>query len=530
MAQAHTAKPIIWSIAGNDSGGGAGLSADARAAAAFGVHLCPVVAAITAQNSQAITQVQPVAPALLDAQLAALADDMPPAVIKTGLLGSAENVRVVLRWFERLQRSNPQLQLVVDPVLAASTGKDLADDSLLQAYVHDLLPRTNVFTPNNHEAARLALLLEAPAQRDKAAAPHWPHLADGQSVCITGGDTLNGAWALDWVQSPQATGWLALPRLAQAHSHGTGCTFATSVAAALALGFVAADAFVLAKMATSHALEHAYAAGNGAGPVQAQAGFAMQAQHMPYMSWGRDLPAVCDPQYAARMKRTPALACDVYVLVDSLARLEQALAAGAKLLQLRIKTPVAADAACHSQLAQDITAAVALAKTAGADLFINDHSEQAMQAAASGLHLGQEDWQALSIESRHALLSGAVKIGLSSHSLWELARARSIAPAYIACGPVWPTTTKDMPWLPQGLDNLSWWVHMAGCPVVGIGGVLDYEQAAQVARTGAHAVCLVRGLGGDMQSALPPWRQAFATGAAQARLPIPALPHSSLSA
>ena len=530
MAQAQKLRPIIWSIAGNDSGGGAGLSADARAAAAFGVHLCPVVAAITAQNSQAITQVQPVAPALLDAQLAALAEDMPPAVIKTGLLGSAENVRVVLRWFERLQRSNPQLQLVVDPVLAASTGKDLADDSLLQAYVHELLPRTNAFTPNSHEAARLALLFDAPAQMSAAAAPHWPRLADWQSVCITGGDTLNDAWALDWVQSPQATGWLALPRLPQAHNHGTGCTFATSVAAALALGFVAADALVLAKMATSHALEQAYAAGSGAGPVQAQAGFATQAQHMPYMGWGRDLPAVCDPQYAHRLARAPALARDIYVLVDSVVRLEQALAAGAKLVQLRIKTPDYADAAWQQQLAQDITAAVAIAKAAGADLFINDHSALAMQAAAPGLHLGQEDWQALSSAARHALLSGVVNIGISSHSLWELARARSIAPAYIACGPVWPTTTKDMPWLPQGLDNLTWWTHMAGCPVVGIGGVLDYAQATQVARTGAHAVCLVRGLGADMQAALPPWRQAFDAGAAQARLPVPALPHSSLGA
>ena len=530
MAPAHKPKPIIWSIAGNDSGGGAGLSADARAAAAFGVHLCPVVAAITAQNSQTITQVQPVAPALLDAQLAALADDMPPAVIKTGLLGSAENVRVVLRWFERLQRSNPQLQLVVDPVLAASTGKDLADDSLLQAYVHELLPRTHVFTPNRHEAARLGQLLDSTAQIGTTAAPHWPHLADWQSVCITGGDTLNGAWAMDWVQSPQATGWLALPRLAQVHNHGTGCTFATSVAAALALGFVAADALVLAKMATSHALEQAYAAGGGAGPVHAQAGFAMKPQHMPYMSWGCDLPAVCDAQYAERLSRVPTLARDVYVLVDSVARLEQALAAGAKLVQLRIKTPAAADAAWHQQLAQDIAAAVGMAKAAGADLFINDHSAQAMQAAANGLHLGQEDWQALSKDSRHALLSGAVNIGLSSHSLWELARARSIAPAYIACGPVWPTTTKDMPWLPQGLDNLSWWVQMVACPVVGIGGVLDYVQAVQVARTRAHAVCLVRGLGADMQAALPPWRQAFADGAAQERLPVPALPHSSLSA
>ena len=530
MTKAPTTKPIIWSIAGNDSGGGAGLSADARAAAAFGVHLCPVVAAITAQNSQAITQVQPEAPELLHAQLAALAEDMPPAVIKTGLLGSAENVRVVVQWVTRLRERQPQLQLVVDPVLAASTGKDLADEALLQAYVQELLPYAHVFTPNANEVARLRPYLSAGAAVHAASTPHWPGLKSWQSICITGGDSAVGAWALDWVHSPQASGYMALPRLPTPHNHGTGCTFATSVAAALALGFVAADALVLAKMATSHALEHAYAAGNGAGPVhaQAQAGFATQPQHMPYMGWGEELPAVCTPRYSERLGHASALARDVYVLVDSLPRLEQVLAAGAQLVQLRIKTPAAADAAWHTQLAQDIRAAVAMARAAGADLFINDHSEQAMLAGAAGLHLGQEDWQLLSSAARHVLLKGPVQLGLSSHSLWELARARSIAPAYIACGPVWPTTTKDMPWLPQGLDNLTWWAHMASCPVVGIGGVLDYAQATQVARTGAQAVCLVRGLGADLATALPPWRQAFAAGLAQERLALPALPHSSL--
>ena len=80
-ATENAAPRIVWSIAGNDSGGGAGLSADARAAAAFGVHLCPVVAAVTAQNSLAVTRVEPIAPELLDAQLAALVDDLPPAAI-----------------------------------------------------------------------------------------------------------------------------------------------------------------------------------------------------------------------------------------------------------------------------------------------------------------------------------------------------------------------------------------------------------------------------------------------------------------
>ena len=109
-------KPILWSIAGNDSGGGAGLAADQRAALAFGVHLCQVVAAVTAQNSQAVTRVTPLPAQELEAQLAALAGDMPPAAIKTGLLGSVENVQTVARWVDALRQRAP-VALVIDPVL-----------------------------------------------------------------------------------------------------------------------------------------------------------------------------------------------------------------------------------------------------------------------------------------------------------------------------------------------------------------------------------------------------------------------------
>ena len=124
--------PIIWSVAGHDSGGGAGLSADQRAADALGVHLCPVSAAITAQSTTEVTRVQAVDPALLQAQLDTLAADLPPRVIKTGLLGSADNVRLLCRAIDQWRRRSP-VTVVVDPVLRASCGADLADASLREA-------------------------------------------------------------------------------------------------------------------------------------------------------------------------------------------------------------------------------------------------------------------------------------------------------------------------------------------------------------------------------------------------------------
>ena len=262
-------RPVLWSVAGNDSGGGAGLSADARAAEGCAVHLCPVVASITAQNSLGVARVVPVAADVLDAQLAALAADMRPSVIKTGLIGSAEGVAVLRRWLDRLDADGgSRVRLVVDPVLGASAGgAAFCDDALLAAYRERLLPRADLITPNRREAARLlgvadaATLAEVPAQAAALRA-----LGAG-AVAITGGDSADGADALDWIDTPLARGWLALPRLDARHTHGTGCTFATSAAAAMARGFVTADALVLAKMATTAAIAAGHAAGQGAGPV-----------------------------------------------------------------------------------------------------------------------------------------------------------------------------------------------------------------------------------------------------------------------
>ncbi len=569
-------RPIVWSVAGTDSGGGAGLAADQRAAEAFGVHLCPVVAAITAQNSRAVTRVAPVAPELLDAQLTALADDMPPAAIKTGLLGSAENVAVLARWVDRLRERAP-VALVVDPVLGASSGAAFADAAVLRAYRELLLPRATLVTPNEGEARRLmgeggigdapqpltptlspegrgsqqpnplisaaAVLPPLPAGERvgvRGAAPPVSevgisslaqslHALGAQAVAITGGDSAgDGKLALDWIDTPHAQGWLALPRIDTPHTHGTGCTFASSAAAALALGFVAADALVLAKMATAQALRHGYAAGQGAGPVVAHAGFGTDPSLLPRLSWdehlnfgGDGVPPRSDTDIG------------VYAIVDSAERVQQVVDTGVRTVQLRIKTPDAPDAAWQAALRDAIARSLAACRAVGAVLVVNDHWRLAAELAAGdvhglALHLGQEDLVALGHAGRAELARTGLPLGISSHSLWELCRARALNPWYVACGPVWPTLTKAMPWRPQGLDNLAWWVHMAGAPVVAIGGILAPDQLELAARSGAHGVCVVRGLGDDLSRTLPAWQAALRAGRAALRLAVPALPHSSL--
>jgi hydroxymethylpyrimidine kinase / phosphomethylpyrimidine kinase / thiamine-phosphate diphosphorylase len=182
-------------------------------------------------------------------------------------------------------------------------------------------------------------------------------------------------------------------------------------------------------------------------------------------------------------------------------------------------------------LRREVQRSVAACEAAGAELFVNDHWQLASELAAHGVHLGQEDLVALGEGGRAALCASGLALGISSHSLWELCRARTLAPRYIACGPVWPTLTKAMPWIPQGLDNLAWWCRMAPAPVVAIGGILGAEQVYDAARCGADGVCIVRGLGEAPERVLPALQSALERGRADYAGPgtEAAWPHPSLA-
>lgn len=550
--------PVIWSVAGTDSGGGAGLSADTRAATALGVHLCPVVAAVTAQHSLGVQAVFPLPAAQLQAQLQTLAADLPPRVVKTGLLASAEAIRVLLAALDEL----PGVALVVDPVLGASAGgAAFCDQALLTAYRDQLLPRTTLLTPNRREAE--VLLGVRPRSLPVPELAARLRALGAQAVCITGGDDEDmagtaapdgtgtgteprstadtpplhpSALSLDWLDSPLASGWIALPRHQPApgqplHHHGSGCTFATAAAAAMARGFPLPDAVVLAKMLTWTALRDGHAAGRGSGPLRPSPAFVHDASAMPVMGWddehAPDATTLRRWGQVLRQESVPATSFPhgLYAITDDPTRVAAlATATGSSQpfahIQLRIKRGLATDDAT-------LRAAIRAGLDACPGLWINDHWQLALEEGAQALHLGQEDWARLTAPQRAELLVCTTKaassglepgppgpaplhLGLSSHSLWELARARGLAPSYIACGPVWPTTTKDMPWLPQGLSHLRWWSRMAGRPVVAIGGVLTPDQVRQACEAGAAAVCLVRAVAvpssdGDWA----PYAQAF---------------------
>jgi hydroxymethylpyrimidine/phosphomethylpyrimidine kinase len=263
--------PVALSIAGSDSGGGAGIQADLRAFAAFGVHGCTAVAALTAQNTHEVRAVVATDPGFLREQIETVLDDLPVAAVKTGMLATTANVRVVAE----LAAAGRLPNLVVDPVMVSSSGSRLLDADAERAYLDELLPHAMVVTPNGREAAALTGLdVSSVAGQHEAAAALLR--TGAQWVVVKGGDQ-EGPEAVDVVLggghdaglSSEAGFELRTPRIETANNHGTGCSFASSVAAQLAWGAAPRDAIVAAKHAIHAAIVRAqhWKLGAGHGPI-----------------------------------------------------------------------------------------------------------------------------------------------------------------------------------------------------------------------------------------------------------------------
>ncbi len=347
---------------------------------------------------------------------------------------------------------------------------------------------------------RLAVL-SPPDGMALQAVPAWAaarRQATGDAICVAGVVTADRP--LHWLETAYARGWVLLQKPVSLD----GASLQAAFAEQRARGFVDADAALLALASATDA----------AGAINS----------LPRLSWGEapDFPALeaaapanahgTTTSHSANAATHNPRRLDLYAIVDSAERLQAVLGAGIKTVQVRIKRPATPDAEWEASLRDQLARSIAAAEAAGAELFVNDHAQLAAELGARAIHLGQEDLQALGDEGRARLVAWGVALGVSSHSVWELCRARALPLRYIACGPVWATTTKDMPWVPQGLDNLAWWCRHAGAPVVAIGGILEPSQVEQVAACGADGVCLVRGLGDDPSATLPAYAAALQRG------------------
>ncbi|MBS3939836.1 MAG: bifunctional hydroxymethylpyrimidine kinase/phosphomethylpyrimidine kinase [Actinobacteria bacterium] len=269
-----TTPHVALTIAGSDSGGGAGIQADLRAFGQFGVFGASVITAVTAQNTVGVTDVHVIPAATVTAQIDAVLGDLPVAAVKTGMLATAELVELVAARAAAGELSN----LVVDPVLVSATGHRLLEDSALAAYRELLLPHATIATPNLDEAAAL---LGRPLRTldDARAAAH--SLAElGTRVVVVKGGHLVGPRAVDVVVVDGDEHELAVDRIDTPNTHGTGCTFAAAAAAGLANGLDPLDALAGAKRYVTAAIAGAatWRLGAGNGPLD-HLGFGPVSQH-----------------------------------------------------------------------------------------------------------------------------------------------------------------------------------------------------------------------------------------------------------
>ncbi len=258
-------------IAGSDSGGGAGLQADLKTFGALGVFGTSVVTAVTAQNTAEVLGVRTVDPEMVDLQIQALLEDMPISAVKTGMLASAENVAVVARRAAEAQLPN----LVVDPVLVSSTGRRLLDEAGLRSYLELLLPNALLVTPNVREAAILAGL-DPEEQRgvDEMAAIAERLVAVGARAVLVKGGHIRSSRSPDVLitrEEGSATTTTIFDglRVDSANDHGTGCTLSAAAAAFLARGRPLARAVEDAKSFVTCALRGGanWTLGKGHGPL-----------------------------------------------------------------------------------------------------------------------------------------------------------------------------------------------------------------------------------------------------------------------
>ena len=493
--------PMVWSVAGSDNSSGAGIQADNKVFDRFGVRSANIVTALTAQNHTGLHAVHVCSSTVFDEQWRSLVEQAAPSVIKLGMLA---NEAIVSSLMNKLALSTTTV--VCDPVLKATTGGSLLQGKGSALY-HRLLDHVDVLTPNQEEFCELFSIEVNSLEGLMTAAVETSQLFSVDLV-ITGGESFismgrYAALAIDVCVVEGESFYLESPLQETTALHGTGCSFSSAIAASIALGYSVKEAVVLAKSylnqgLSASAMEEELAAlsndlleGEHLTKEHRYSAFL----HTQFPSLLAYLPNVV-ASYEGRDDLFSSVSCDyfpvineqlgLYPVVDSVEWIDKCLQAGVKTIQLRVKD-------IEPELLDKIVEQAAkLGRQYKARLFINDHWQLAIKHNAYGVHLGQED---LAIADLNAIHAAGLHLGVSTHSWFEIARAHSLKPSYIAIGPIYETTTKVMPWKPQGLENLYEWNALLArlYPVVAIGGI-NADNAEQVLATGVGSIAMVRAI------------------------------------
>jgi hydroxymethylpyrimidine kinase/phosphomethylpyrimidine kinase/thiamine-phosphate diphosphorylase len=478
---------MVWSIAGSDCSGGAGVQADLLTCHDFEVDCATVITALTAQNTQHVAMVEACSDEMFAEQLVVLAKLQPARVIKIGMLANAAQVVLLaeaIEGYKSLWQHPPFI--IYDPVLRASSGFDLAAGDVFDA-LPQLLAVVDLMTPNADELEQLTGELIDGPHAIKRACQKLRRMGVKGVLAKGGHFEFALDYALDYYQNTEREILLNGPRIATHHHHGSGCCLSSAIAAALANDYPIDDALVLAKAYLTKGLRLARPTGFGNGCV-AHTGWPTQRDAFPTIesaqtTLGQLFDLATPWPQGLEFERCVSGRLGLYPVVDSVAWVERLLNLGVKTLQLRIKQSKG------EALEHAIAAAVALARRYDAQLFINDHWQLAIKHGAYGVHLGQEDLLETDLTQ---IAAAGLRLGVSTHGYFELLRAYQLNPSYIALGHIFPTTTKEMPSKPQGLKRLKRYAElMSDFPLVAIGGI-DLGRAEAVLATGVGSLAVVR--------------------------------------
>lgn len=261
--------PRVLTIAGSDSGGGAGLQADLRTFFACGVHGMTAVTAVTVQNSLGVSGVSVIPPEVVAAQIETIADDIGVLAAKTGMLATAEIIEAVAKACDKVHIGRGgTTPFVVDPVAASMHGDQLLLDNALDALRNELFPRATLVTPNLDEV-RLLTGITVRSYAESREAAKALHALGPQWALVKGGHLVDDPECVDVLYDGETFLELPAKRIDTKHTHGGGDTMASAITSALARGLSVPDAVRFGKEFVTNAVRHAYPLGGGVGPVSA---------------------------------------------------------------------------------------------------------------------------------------------------------------------------------------------------------------------------------------------------------------------
>ncbi|KAL5715745.1 hypothetical protein ACHQM5_017522 [Ranunculus cassubicifolius] len=440
--------PHVLTVAGSDSGAGAGIQADLKACASLGVYCSTVITAVTAQNTHGVQGIHPVPETFVYQQLRSVLSDMQVHVVKTGMIPSIGVVKFLCQSLKEF----PVQALVVDPVMVSTSGDILADPSMLTAFREELLPMADIVTPNLKEASALLGGAQLETIADMRSAAKSIHDLGPRYVLVKGGDLPDTLDAIDIFFDGKYYHELRASRIKTRNTHGTGCTLASCIAAELAKGSFMLPAVQVAKRFVESALEYSkdLVIGNGPqGPFDHLFKLKRDVSRRGFNPNDLLLYAITDSGMNNKWDRPITEA------------VKSAIEGGATIVQLREKE------AGTGEFVELAKACKEICQSKGVALVINDRVDVALACDADGVHVGQSDMPARVVRS---LLGPDKIIGVSCKTPEQALQAWADGADYIGCGGVFPTSTKANN-TTVGLSGLKTVCLASKLPVVAIGGI-----------------------------------------------------------